>query len=560
MSLPGLGDLTCASPRLSYYGGPVIANPLLVPVFWNADVNPTSVTEIPRFLADITQSDYWYLLSEYATDTPAIGDKGGLLQSVGAGSATAGITLKPTKCPEGSPAGCTLTDADLQAELARQINQDVLPVPSVAYDGQMRTIYMVYFPAGVTLADASIGTSCVDFCAYHNAATVHLASRQQNLLYDALMDTYSGGCSIGCGASTTGLGNLTSTSVHELAETVTDPNVGFVTGNQYAWPAAWADNDHYCGEIADICAAGNNYPIMVSGRTWEVQPLWSNKLRNCAITGVYPSLQIEAPSAVLSGGPFLFSVTVINPSPGHSIDTAFSGTLSLSSSDPSASIIAPLPFDVGGSGIAQADATLRTAGLQSITASGSDPRIAGSATVNVNISTTVTVRTVPPGLSFSVDGKTYIAAQSFTWNVGSPHALSTQRVQAPTPGTVDIFTLWSDGGSASHGVAAASENAVYIAAFASSYRLSASPSPLGAGAVSTDGNGWYAAGARVAIRALPNKGYEFAGWVGPVEDSATATTHVAMNGPVTVTAVFVEAAASRLPPLSTLPPRARRPD
>ena len=54
----------------------------------------------------------------------------------------------------------------------------------------------------------------------------------------------------------------------------------------YAAPAGWGDNNNQCGEIADICDdGGTGDTITVSGRTWVVQELWSNKQGKCTSTG-----------------------------------------------------------------------------------------------------------------------------------------------------------------------------------------------------------------------------------------------------------------------------------
>src|ERR1035438_3048466 len=96
------------------------------------------------------------------------------------------------------------------------------------------------------------------------------------------MDEFTAACKTGCGSNATALENSTDTASHELAEAVTDPDIGLDTGTQYQAPAGWGDNNNGCGEIGDICDTGGaGDTITVSGRSWAVQELWSNKQGKC---------------------------------------------------------------------------------------------------------------------------------------------------------------------------------------------------------------------------------------------------------------------------------------
>jgi MYXO-CTERM domain-containing protein len=100
------------------------------------------------------------------------------------------------------------------------------------------------------------------------------------------MDVFTGPCSKGCSNNTTALENATDLHSHELVESVTDPDVGLDTESDYALPAGWGDNNNECGEIADICDDGKaGDTITVSGRSWVVQEVWSNKQGKCTSTG-----------------------------------------------------------------------------------------------------------------------------------------------------------------------------------------------------------------------------------------------------------------------------------
>ena len=257
----------CASPKLSYFGGPILSQVQIVPVFWNSNVNAQVQANLPQFYADVTQSTYWCWLREYSTPT----------QPLLPGTAVAGITLVPSHCP--GSASCSLTDANVESELVRQVGLGVLPAPNA------NTLYMVHFPPNIVLAGPSgAGTSCANngFCAYHNT----FMSGTNVYVYGCIMDEYSGGCATGCGADANGLQDTTDTASHELVESVTDPYVGLDTANNYAYPCGWADNNNECGEIADICDAGAaGDTITVSGRSWVVQEIWSNVQGKCTSTG-----------------------------------------------------------------------------------------------------------------------------------------------------------------------------------------------------------------------------------------------------------------------------------
>jgi photosystem II stability/assembly factor-like uncharacterized protein len=150
---------------------------------------------------------------------------------------------------------------------------------------------------------------------------------------------------------------------------------------------------------------------------------------------------------------------------------------------------------------------------------------------------TVTVDTAPAGRSFSVDGVAYTGAQVFLWNPGDPHTLATTSPQDGAPGTRYLWSSWSQGGAMSQAVAPQAD-AHYTAVFAAQHALTM---VAGANGTVTPPDGWYNAGAGVAIEATPDPGFGFNGWSGTGSGSYTGWGNpalVTMNGPVTETAVF----------------------
>ncbi len=271
----------CQSPLLSYYGGPILQSPVIVPVFWNGNVNPATIAGKPQFYADVTRSPYWAWLREYDT----VGITSGTEQAILPGTATPGVVLTPLLCPASSTGPCSLTDDQLKDELTRQIGLGTLPAPVLDCTGNNQTIYMVDFPSNVSLGGPQgSGLSCKQFCGYHNTGTY--GPNNVPLVYAALMDYFEGACASGCGPNADPFDNETAAASHELAEAATDTDIGLDIADGYAYPAGWGDNDNNCGEIGDICdSGGSDATITVEGRTHMVQLLWSNQQNNCVSSG-----------------------------------------------------------------------------------------------------------------------------------------------------------------------------------------------------------------------------------------------------------------------------------
>jgi hypothetical protein len=280
----------CNNPLLTYYGGPVLQSPTIVAVFWTGTVAAAVQANIGQFYADVTQSTYWSWLHEYDT----VGKSPGSNQAILPGTFGGGFVITPLVCAPGGN-NCKLSDVQLQAELVRQINLGVLPAPTLDCTGNANTLYMVSFPPNISLGGPQgAGRSCVNngFCGYHNTGTYGAANTP--LIYAALMDVFTGPCSMGCGSNAKALDNATDLASHELVEAATDADVGLIpdTATMIEAPAGWYDGtNNNCGEIADICDDGSpGDPITVSGRTWVVQQVWSNQQNKCASTGPAPAI------------------------------------------------------------------------------------------------------------------------------------------------------------------------------------------------------------------------------------------------------------------------------
>lgn len=400
---PGLPQSTpitpaCPSPNLAYYNGPLVSNVQVVPVMWGTYVDAQITSSISQFYADATVSNWYDMLSEYAS-TGASGTN----QSIGRGTAVAAVTIAPSSCA--LSAKCTVTDLQIQTELSSQIAAGHLPPPQFDGAGHTNTAYMMYFPPNVTVNGSAIGvgTSCVDFCAYHSDFLHAFGSGNVDIPYSVLMDTFTSACAAGCGSNATPLDNETSTSSHELSELVTDTDVGIANPNTVAAPIAWYDQFNNCGEIGDICdtlAPGST--ITVDGRSWVVQQLWSNAQNACVGAALRPTYAISAPATAAVGATFPFSVTAMNPAGNRGTDIAYAGTAHFTST--SAGTL-PADFTFAGTpdqGTAGFAATLNTLGTQTITATDMlNAGITGTASISVVQDNTTTSLTSSANPSIS---------------------------------------------------------------------------------------------------------------------------------------------------------------
>jgi hypothetical protein len=135
----------------------------------------------------------------------------------------------------------------------------------------------------------------------------------------------------------------------------------------------------------------------------------------------------------------------------------------------------------------------------------------------------VTVQTNAAGLTFTVDGTPYTAAQRFSWVPGSSHTIAMTSPQSGGTGVQYVWTKWSDNGTISHTVAPTS-NTTYMATFKTQYFLTMTH---GTGGRVSPSSGWKNSGAAVSISATPANGYSFSGWNGTGNGSYSAPNNPA---------------------------------
>lgn len=200
-------------PNLTYRGGPLLSAVEVFTVFWGSawQAAPQSglMQSLNQFFDFVLTSPLINQLGEYSTPHYPIGP----------GKRT-GTTVVPMPAHHVS-----LSDLAVQHMLQQEISTNpAFPQPTA------NTLYFVYLPPGVSVSQGG-SKSCQAFCGYHNDISGHI--------FYALMP-YPG-CA-GCTGGLSTLDALTSTSSHELSESITDAIPG----------QGWYDDAN--GEIGDICA------------------------------------------------------------------------------------------------------------------------------------------------------------------------------------------------------------------------------------------------------------------------------------------------------------------
>lgn len=253
--------MTPLSGNLKYYGGRVISNVNIVEVSWGSSVDPMYMTNLQGFYTAIVTSPFIDWMTEYDT----IGLSGfsdlqpGSNQHIGRGTFGGNIVITP------SNGSTSLNDTDIQAELIAQLTKAALPAPTVDSGGNVNSLYMIDFPTGTTITLVGL-QSCSSFGAYHGTVK-----------YNGMSVPY--GVHPSCGYS---FNTSTIIHSHELAESITDTEVGLVeynTTNPSARPLAWvtlASTAWASDEAGNLCEGTN---AMVAG--YYVQKIWSNYAQAC---------------------------------------------------------------------------------------------------------------------------------------------------------------------------------------------------------------------------------------------------------------------------------------
>jgi hypothetical protein len=366
-----------AGAHLTYHNGRVVSNIQVVQVLYGSgsfmpQVSSTTSPSIASFYGGVTNSAYFDWLTEYNTTLT-----GGTQQTIGRGSFLQQVAITPAA----SRNGTTITDAQIQAEIAAQITAGVLPAPTTDAAGNINTYYAVYFPHGKTITQGG-SNSCQagGFCAYHGTFT----QASHDVYYGVHPDMQAGsGCDTGCGSNASGFNNQTSVASHEMIETVTDAEVGLAT--VVGPPLAWYDSTN--GEIGDICNAQQGSITGGDGVTYVVQTEFDNATSNCIV-----SKAVAGNNFSISASPTSLSIQQ-GASGNSTISTATTSgsaqTVSLSVSGAPAGVTATLsPTSVtsgGSSTLTVSAASTAATGTFTLTVTGTATSGSHTATVSVTI-------------------------------------------------------------------------------------------------------------------------------------------------------------------------------
>lgn len=241
-------------------GGPVLASPKIVPVYFSNDDASVDATLVD-FTTKIGSTTYWTALSEY-----------------GVGPATCGSSVALV---EAAPS--TIDDSAIQTWLAGKLDANDPAWPAA----DANTVYVLFYPATTTITIGG-ASSCSAFGGYHNSVQLDASHGSQNVAYAVLPRCATFG-------SLTGLDAGTAAASHELVEAATDPypNVSpayaQVDGPDLAWALTFGG-----GEIGDLCAQQtSSFTKFADLPSYTVQRFWSNTSAAAGHDPCVPSLPGE---------------------------------------------------------------------------------------------------------------------------------------------------------------------------------------------------------------------------------------------------------------------------
>jgi hypothetical protein len=189
------------------------------------------------------------------------------------------------------------------------------------------------------------------------------------------------------------------------------------------------------------------------------------------------------------------------------------------------------------------------------------------------------IYTQPRGASFYVDGDKFIDSATFLWPQGSKHTLNTDVLQLdPLVKKRYAFSQWTNSTALNTNpspvqiISADPAITSYTAVFTLQYAVSlnffactgcaGSPGTVYVNDIAHPGSGdtYFDAGTAITLRAVPNPGYVFIGWMQGLYDPTQAyLTSITLNAPFFIFPKFVPAAsvtiASDPPGLQVLPDR-----
>ena len=239
---PATARAAGSNGNVVYYGGHVISHAQVVPVMWGSNVSQDITSKAEAFFSTIINSPYIDWLGEYDTVglNGKVDNQPGSNQHVNRGTALPLVTIAPANT------GKSLTDAAIQTELLAQLKAGSLPAPQIDAEGGVDTVYVIAFPAGMSISDFGGDDVCTVSCAYHWTVTVPgVASGVPYAVIPDCSGASGSQCSLGTGV----LDTFTGDAAHELVEAISDPECGLDTSTTVTQrPIGWFDDAQANGE------------------------------------------------------------------------------------------------------------------------------------------------------------------------------------------------------------------------------------------------------------------------------------------------------------------------
>jgi len=301
---------------VSYAGGPLLQNVLVVPIFygsaWASTTEANEIEMLHTFLGYITSGKnalMTYLNSQYNVGRSTPGYAGNSY-TIGTGSVWSGNRAEPTgNDVVNVPVAGTLIDAAYPSIIEREIALWHVPAPTV------NTAYVMFSPPGTEVFDSTRNGVARgrEYYGYHFVFSD--SSLSTGYAYYAAItvpgnagQTLSGQID---GTSLNTFQSLTEILTHEVSEVITDPNCDNSGWTDPAYP-----NN---GEIADMGLEPTRYDQvndyyqthwLTLLNDYVVPQLWSTRVRGAAsLPGAKPGATTRATTLATKTGPTLAPIS-----------------------------------------------------------------------------------------------------------------------------------------------------------------------------------------------------------------------------------------------------------
>ena len=273
-------------------GGPVMLGTVNIYYIWYGNWTGNSATTILTDYANhIGGSAYYNINSSYYDVVSGV--KNYVSDSVAFGGSTS----------DSGSLGTALSEADIETIAQAAISSHALPLDPNG----------VYFV--LTAANVTVGSFCSSYCGWHSNSST-------NGIKYSFVGNPATQCPVGCEQyqSNTPNGNpgadgMASVISHELAETVTDPDIN-----------AWLDSSG--NENGDLCAwtfgaqsslpGGAQYNVPLGSRKYLLQEIWANVGAGSCVLALTPAITSALAASGTVGSPFSYTIAASNVPAGYS--------------------------------------------------------------------------------------------------------------------------------------------------------------------------------------------------------------------------------------------------